>query len=387
MKLLLNLLLLALALPALLSCGYVLLLTLLSAGLPKPVPRARSLRFDVIVPAHNESANIKPTIASLLKFDWPSDAFRVICVADNCTDDTATIAAAAGARVLERHDTTLRGKGYALLHAFEASRAENWADAVVVIDADSEGSPNMLAAFAARIEAGAHAIQAHYGVRNALDSWRTRLITIAIGAFHIVRSRARERLGLSCGLRGNGWCVTHQVLAAVPYQAFSLVEDVEYGVTLGMAGYRVHYTDEAHANADMVSGGEIARKQRQRWEIGRFALIRSATLPLLRAAIRQPSAICLDLALDLMVLPLSYVALNVLVLAAVAIPAAWFGLAWSGWLWILAGCFGALVLYVLRGWRLSGVGARGALDLAACAQGMGANDSRNEVRQVVTLET
>jgi len=37
-----------------------------------------------------------------------------------------------------------------------------------------------------------------------MASWRTRLITIAKAAFHIVRSRARERLKLSCGIRGNG---------------------------------------------------------------------------------------------------------------------------------------------------------------------------------------
>ena len=194
--------------------------------------------------------------------------------------------------------------------------------------------------------------------------WRTRLITIAKAAFHIVRSRARERAGVSCGIRGNGWCVTHALLRAVPYRAFSLTEDVEYGIELGLAGFRVHYADEAHSDADMVSGEQIARKQRQRWEHGRFQLIRAKTFTLLRAALRRRSPVCLDLALDLMVLPLSYVALNVIALALLAGAACLWRPALQYWCWLSAACAFTLVLYVLRGWQLSGIGARGLVDLA-----------------------
>jgi cellulose synthase/poly-beta-1,6-N-acetylglucosamine synthase-like glycosyltransferase len=304
------------------------------------------------------------TIGSLQRVSWPADRFRVITVADNCTDETARVARDAGARVLVRDDPTRRGKGYALAHAFAASRADRWADAVVVVDADAEVSSNLLEAFAARLETGAQAVQAHYGVRNPMASWRTRLITIAKGSFHIVRSRARERLGLSCGLRGNGWCVTHRLLGEVPYEAFSLTEDIEYGIAIGLAGHRVAYTDEAHADADMVSSGDVARQQRQRWEDGRFQLIRSKTLPLLSAGVRKRSGLCLDLAMDLLVLPLSYVVMNVLALSLAAIAAYSLGLTSSAALWVAAGCCISLGLYVARGWQLSGVGPRGVWDLA-----------------------
>jgi cellulose synthase/poly-beta-1,6-N-acetylglucosamine synthase-like glycosyltransferase len=197
-----------------------------------------------------------------------------------------------------------------------------------------------------------------------MASWRTRLITIAKGSFHIVRSRARERLGLSCGLRGNGWCVTHRLLGEVPYEAFSLTEDIEYGIAIGLAGHRVAYTDEAHADADMVSSGDVARQQRQRWEDGRFQLIRSKTLPLLSAGVRKRSGLCLDLAMDLLVLPLSYVVMNVLALSLAAIAAYSLGLTSSAALWVAAGCCISLGLYVARGWQLSGVGPRGVWDLA-----------------------
>jgi hypothetical protein len=77
-----------------------------------------------------------------------------------------------------------------------------------------------------------------------------------MAAYHVLRSRARERQRVSCGIRGNGWCVTHKLLASVRYQAFSLAEDLEYGIALGLAGYRVHYAGEAHASQDMTVGPE-----------------------------------------------------------------------------------------------------------------------------------
>ena len=353
-----------LALPAMVACMYLLALTLLSQAPPPPPRSSRQLRFDVIVPAHDEAAGIEGVVASLFALDWPAEYFRVIVVADNCTDDTAARARAAGARVIERHDTELRGKGHALELAFQMSLARGFATAVVVIDADSRVSANLLESFAARLENGAEVIQAHYGVLNADDSWRTRLLCIALAAFHRVRSRARERLKLSCGIRGNGWCITHRLLRQVPHRAYSLAEDVEYGIELGLAGYRVQYADEAQVAAMMVSGERAARTQRQRWEGGRRLLIKTKAPPLLRAAARAGGWVCLDLALDLLVPPLSYVAVNVLALIAVAgISQLWFP-ATQPWLWAGLGCAVCLSIYVARGWQLSGVGPRGILDLA-----------------------
>lgn len=355
--------LLALAIPALLCCAYLLVLTLLSARLPLPRRTRRPLRFAIVVPAHDEEAMIARTVGELSLLDWPREDFRVIVVADNCGDATAERAAQAGARVLERRDDSLRGKGYALRHAFDACLSEGWADAIVVIDADTEASPNLLQAMAARLAAGATAVQAHYAVANPQESWRTRLMAIAMAAFHSVRSRARERLGLSSGIRGNGWCVTPELLAQCPYNAYTLAEDLEYGIDLGLAGHRVHYAEEAEVRAAMVSGEANARSQRQRWEGGRLQQLRLRTGPLLRAAWHQRSAVCLDLALDLLVPPLAWIAaLVTLLLAATALATAWQPGLWP-WLAVAGACAAVLVAYVLRGWWLSGVGLRGLADL------------------------
>jgi 1,2-diacylglycerol 3-beta-glucosyltransferase len=352
------------SIPALAWTGYLFTLTVVSSRGPSPAPDAPQTRFDVVVPAHNEERNIAATVKSLLDADYPGDLRRVIVVADNCTDATAARAREAGATVLERHDTSKRGKGYALSFAFEHVLGEALADAVVVVDADSEISANLFRAFATRFQAGAPAVQARYGVRNRTASWRTRLIAIALGMFHDLRSLGRERLGVSCGLRGNGMGFQASLLREVPHDAFSIVEDVEYGIRLGRLGHRVWYVDEAHVLGEMVATEAESRSQRRRWEGGRLQLARTHGLRLLVDALRGRDPILLDLAMDVLVPPLSYVALASAAGAAVAGVAVALGAAGGIVLVPWGACLAFLAAYVARGVVLSGAGARGFLDLA-----------------------
>ena len=158
----LHLILFVIALPVTAATAYLGLLTLLSARLARPQPQRRDMRFDILVPAHNETAVIERTVRSLAAIDWPREHYRIIVIADNCTDDTAALARAAGAEVIERHDDQHRGKGYALEYGIARSAADGFAHAVAVIDADTEVTPNLLAACAARIEQGAAVMQVHY---------------------------------------------------------------------------------------------------------------------------------------------------------------------------------------------------------------------------------
>lgn len=366
-----------LAFPVLASAAYLLLLALAArrpaiapALDPEPIgargPDPARLRFEIVVPAHDEEAGIARTIASLRALDYPPELVRVLVVADNCADATAARAEEAGATVLVRRDPERRGKGYALAHAFAFLDDHSKADAVVVVDADTAVSPNLLRAFARRFEAGAHAVQASYGVRNARASWRTRLLVIALALFHVLRSLGRERLGLSVGLRGNGMGLSREVLRRVPHDAFSIVEDVEYGLQIGEAGYRVHHVAEAEVRGDMAEREGASRAQRRRWERGRRALARAYGPRLLAKGIRRRDPVLLDLAMDVLVPPLATLVLAALLGTAAGLARALLGgPVWPAIPW-LAAC-AALLIYVLRGWALSGAGARGLVDLFVLA--------------------
>jgi GT2 family glycosyltransferase len=362
----LDLLLALCALPVLLAAFYLAGLALLARAGRPPTP-GRHTRFDVVVPAHDEELGVAETVRSLQRLEYPGDRFRVVVVADNCSDRTAERAAAAGAYVLVRRDAALRGKGHALAFAFERLAAERAADAFVVIDADTLVTPNLLGAFAARIAAGAEALQADYGVRNPDSSWRTRLLHLAFTLFQTVRSSARERIGLSCGLRGNGMAFTLPLLARVPHDAFSIVEDVEYGIRLGLAGCRVQYVQEARVLGEMAASEQASRSQRSRWEGGRVALARRLAAPLLRRALRERSPLLLDLAIDLLVPPLSYLALACLVGLGASLAGAALGLATSASAALWGAAALALAIHVARGLRESGIGWRGLADLPYAA--------------------
>ena len=115
--------LLVTSVPVLAATGYLAGLTLLSARRAAPAGDTATV-FDIIVPAHNEAAGIAATVASLRALDYPAAQFRILVIADNCTDDTAARARAAGATVLEREHATEKGKGYALAHGYAASAAD-----------------------------------------------------------------------------------------------------------------------------------------------------------------------------------------------------------------------------------------------------------------------
>src|SRR6185436_9645993 len=122
------------------------------------------------------------------------------------------------------------------------------------------------------------------------------------------RSAARERLRLSSGLRGNGMCFTSRILTLVPHDAYSIVEDVEYGMRLGESGHRVYYAGEAHVYGEMVSSSAASQSQRSRWERGRAALARTRGVPLFGRALVRRDPMLLDLAIDVLLPPLSTLA-------------------------------------------------------------------------------
>ncbi|MDX2223549.1 MAG: glycosyltransferase family 2 protein [Rhodospirillaceae bacterium] len=101
----------------------------------------------VVVPAFNESAAIGGTLADLRRF------FSSIVVVDDCSaDDTAEIAARAGAHVC-RHPVNL-GQGAALQTGIDYALARG-AEIVITFDADGQHRPEDALAMAEALTRGA----------------------------------------------------------------------------------------------------------------------------------------------------------------------------------------------------------------------------------------
>jgi cellulose synthase/poly-beta-1,6-N-acetylglucosamine synthase-like glycosyltransferase len=272
--------------------------------LPKSVDTTIA-KFAVVIPAHNEAAAIVRCVRSISACAPPDSVeTQIVVVADNCTDATAELARGVNARVLVRIDSAERGKGFALQYAFQILLDEGF-DAVFVVDADSVVDSNLLLEVVRKFRSGADGVQVRYVVLNPQDSVRTRLMNVAFMAFNVLRARGRERMGLSVGIFGNGFGLSRATLEAVPHDAHSLVEDLEYHLQLVQAGRKIVFVDRTHVRADMPTGGRGTATQRARWEGGR---LRTAiqNLPGLLGGLVTGKPRLLEPTLDLLLLPLAF---------------------------------------------------------------------------------
>jgi len=278
---------------------------------PKSATAAESdLRLAVLIPAHNEEKLIAACLGSI------GNSAPIFVVAHNCTDSTAAIATAAGATVLELKDDGARGKGAALHYGFTQALSAG-AQAVLVIDADSTVSLNLIDTVTAAFASGAAAVQTRYIAANPAASTGTRLQALAMRGFNVLRPRGRARLGLSCGIFGNGFALSDATLTRVPYLAHSIVEDLEYHIDLVRSGIRVDFLDNATVFGQLPDNNAAAATQRARWEGGRTLLRRRLALQLFAEVLRGRLRL-LEPLLDLISLPLATVV--VLLLLATLTP-------------------------------------------------------------------
>ncbi|MDR5727774.1 MAG: glycosyltransferase family 2 protein [Terriglobia bacterium] len=250
---------------------------------------AFTTNFLVVIPAHNESSGLTATVQSVLGQNYPH--LRCVVIADNCTDDTADMARAAGAHdVLIRTDLDKRGKGQALTWMFDLAQSWTW-DAVCVIDADSVVDPGFFAAFDASFRAGHAVVQARYDFFPAADrkNWLQQFSAVSKAGENSFIARSRERLGLSQLLMGNGFFVSRPVLERVPWLAHSIVEDAEYALLLGRQGIAVHYQERARLWSRQATSVRDVQPQRVRWASGIWQLFHKAIPVLLATAWRERS--------------------------------------------------------------------------------------------------
>ena len=262
----------AIAIIALLPIGYTFCLTL--AGCyrqPKAHNAPDKQKIAIIIPAHNEALLIEETVKHAFAQDYPADRYSVFVIADNCTDNTANLAMQAGAHVWTRTDNP--GKGQALEYAFDMLLKDDW-QGFLVIDADSHLSINALDALNNEFSSGAPALQLFDTINNPNDSMRTLAMQLGMASFNGLRPCGRTALGLSAGLFGNGFALSRSTIETCPYKAHSIVEDLEYHMLLLQNHYRVKLVEYASAAAQMPKTADASSSQRQRWELGRIAMIK-----------------------------------------------------------------------------------------------------------------
>lgn len=308
-----------------LLAGYLLLLTFAATKAQKITSFSAEdpvHRFLILIPAHNEEALLPSSLKNLAELNYPAELFEIHVVADNCTDQTATVGRAGGAIIHERTDLTQRGKGYALTWLLNQLAAQNRPEyaraALVILDADTVVSSNFLRVMDAHLQQGEQVIQAYYAVRDPSRAWTTSIRYIALAALHFLRPLGRMVLGGSVGLKGNGMVFAAEVMKNHQWSAH-LTEDIEFHMQLILAGRRVTFAPDAIVEAEMPDTLRGAQTQNARWERGRLEMARhylpalwQEAIHALRAKQPQKAYLLVDAMMEHLIPPFSiYVAASV----------------------------------------------------------------------------
>jgi len=301
----------------------------------------------VLVPAHDEAAGIAHTIGCVRR-QLP-DGARLLVVADNCTDSTATIAREAGAEVVERSDAVLRGKGYALDFGLRRLSADP-PDVLIILDADCEIYGDGIARLAERCLSSGRPIQALYLMRSpAPTNLRMRVAEFAWLVKNQVRPLGSARIGAPCQLMGTGMAFPWRLIASVSLANGHLVEDMKLGVDLALQGRPPQFAPDVLVTSSFPTTTQGVASQRQRWEHGHLAMLGHELPLLIASALMRLSPVALGLAADLLVPPLALLVL-LLLLALMVSSIAWWFAGWAAPLVIASTSFALLLVAILLAW-------------------------------------
>lgn len=261
-----------------------------------------SPRTTILVPAHNEEADIGVTVQSLLGDLQPCD--RLIVIADNCSDRTAEAARRAGAFVLERTDLVQKGKGYALDYGLKFL-AKDPPEMVVFMDADCTVKPGSIGILVQTAWDLQCPVQSTYLMEQPAEATlRDQISAFAITLKNLVRPLGMKALGWPCLLTGSGMALPWSLLVPISLAGNRNADDMQLTVDLSLQDVSPVYEPRSQVMGRLMQA-EDAYSQRTRWEHGHLRMILTQVPRLLKAMVVQRRFDLLILACDMAIPPLS----------------------------------------------------------------------------------
>lgn len=262
--------------------AYTIILVLISWKKPKRdyEMHAPKKRFLVFVPAHNEETVVEHIIDNLLhKMKYPKELLDVYVIADNCTDNTANIARAAGAKVIEHFSAPdePKGKPYGIKYALDeiGDRLKEY-DCIGIFDADNLISVDFFNEMNSQMLSNPDIMvsQGYLDAKNVDDS----LVSLGYSLSYYLSNRffcyARNKLGLSPVIGGTGFVMDVKVIEEIGWTVNSLTEDLELQMQCALYGYRVVWNQFAPIYDEKPTGYKQSMVQRTRWARGHWTVNR-----------------------------------------------------------------------------------------------------------------
>lgn len=267
----------------------------------------RTLKVAILMPAHNEALVIQQPIESILPQLNAGD--KLIVIADNCTDDTASIARGLGASVIERSDEVNRGKGYALDFGLKHLQSSP-PDILMIVDADCIVQSGTIDLLAQQCDQLQHPLQALYLMESQPNpSLKARIAQFAWIVKNKVRPMGFSALGLPCQLMGTGMAFLWEHINQVNLASGHIVEDMKLGTDLAAMNKAPKFLPNALVTSVFPPSDAATNTQRARWEHGHLSVILNESPKLIIGAIKRLNLQMLGMALDLLVPPLAMLTL------------------------------------------------------------------------------
>lgn len=233
-------------------------------------------RIAVVVPAWNEAAVLVHSIDRMMALDYPADRLRLVVVDDASTDATPQILAAAAqkypGRVLPlRRDQGGQGKAHTLNHGLATVLADDWAQAVLITDADVVFRLTAIGQMARHLadpEVGA--VTAFIREASEPPNWLNRSIGYEYATAQLAARRAQNVVGAQACLAGGAQLLSRHNLEAVGgrIDTSSLAEDTITTLLTQLDGRRVVFDPRAECLAEEPASVTGLWKQRLRWSRG-----------------------------------------------------------------------------------------------------------------------
>ncbi|NMM93740.1 glycosyltransferase family 2 protein [Bifidobacterium oedipodis] len=304
-------------------------------------------RYAVLISARNESKVIANLIGSIRAQTYPSRLIDIWLVADNCTDNTADVARSLDCNVIERHNTELIGKGYALtylLNSMIESGAADPYDAFFVFDADNKLDKHYFEEMNKAFQSGFKILTSYRNSVNLNDNW----VSSGSALWFIRESRflsnSRMIIGSSCHVGGTGFMFSQEVMRRNKGWKFHLMtEDLEFTMDSILHGDRIGYCGSAILYDEQPVSFAQSWRQRLRWSKGFLQVFRYYGSALIKRAVRERDFSCIDFTLLLCPFTLLGIIRTVLGLLFAA-----FGfVTWSSQFGSLSGWINMIVMAVL----------------------------------------
>ena len=238
----------------------------------------RQGRFAFCIAARNEEAVISQLCDSIKNQNYPAELIDIYVVADNCTDNTASVAKKSGAHVFCRFDDNRIGKGYALGFLFdkiERSVGISTYDGYFIVDADNILDRNYVSAMNDCVSAGHRVIMCYRNSKNYADNW----ISAGYSLWFLRASRhlniPRQHFGTSCEITGTGFYVCSDIIEKNGgWIHHCLIEDIEFTIDCVLRGERVALSYDAIVYDEQPTSFRQSLRQRKRWCKGYIQILK-----------------------------------------------------------------------------------------------------------------